>query len=63
MFIPNFIKNNINLLNFILIGGLAYTLGMIPFLMKNSKVSHFVWHFCVLAGAVLQYIGILAFIY
>ena len=63
IFIPDFIKNNINLLKFILFGGIAYTLGMIPFLMKNNKASHFVWHFCVLAGAILQYIGILAYIY
>ena len=63
MFIPDFIKNNINLLNFILLGGLVYTFGMIPFLMKNSKVSHFIWHFCVLFGALIQFIGIINFIY
>ena len=63
MFIPDFIQNNINLLGFILIGGLAYTLGMIPFLMKNSKVSYFIWHFCVLLGAMIQYVGIIMFIY
>jgi hemolysin III len=63
MFIPDFIKNNINLLYFILLGGLVYTLGMIPFSMKNSKCSHFIWHFCVIFGALIQYLGIIQFIY
>lgn len=63
LFIPDFIKNNINLFYSILAGGLAYTLGMIPFVMKNSKVSHFIWHFCVLFGAAIHYFGILLFIY
>jgi hemolysin III len=63
MFIPDFIKNNINLLNFILLGGLVYTFGMIPFSMKKSKISHFIWHFCVIFGALIQYLGIIQFIY
>lgn len=63
MFIPNFLNNNINLLYYILIGGLVYTLGMIPFVMKNIKGSHFIWHFCVLIGALIQYIGILTCVY
>ena len=63
IFIPDFINNKINLLNFILLGGLVYTFGMIPFLMKHSKVSHFIWHFCVLFGALIQFIGIIQFIY
>ena len=63
MFIPSFIKNNIQLLYWILIGGVAYTLGMIPFTMKNSKVAHFIWHFFVLIGAALHFIGIYILIY
>ena len=63
MFIPDFIKNNINLLWMILIGGLAYTVGMIPFAKKGSKCSHFIWHFFVLVGALVQYLGILFYIY
>ena len=63
IFIPDFIKNNIRLFYAILAGGLAYTLGMIPFVIKNSKVSHFIWHFCVLLGAALHYFGILLFVY
>lgn len=63
IFIPSFIKNNIQLLYWILIGGVAYTLGMIPFTMKNSKVAHFIWHFFVLIGAALHFIGIYILIY
>ena len=37
-------------------GGLAYTLGMIPFARK-TKGAHFIWHFFVVAGALLQWIG------
>ena len=63
MFIPDFIENNLNLLWTILGGGLAYTLGMIPFAKKGVKSAHFIWHFFVLAGAIVQYVGIILFIY
>lgn len=63
LFVPHFIKNNINVFYFILSGGLVYTLGMIPFVMKKSKGAHFIWHFCVIGGALLQYLGIILFVY
>ena len=63
LFIPSFINNNINLLVFILSGGVVYTLGMIPYLMKKNKGAHFIWHFCVILGALIQYLGILLFVY
>ncbi len=63
VFIPHFIKYNLNLLWMILAGGVVYTLGMIPFAKKNVKSAHFIWHFFVLAGAIVQYIGILLFVY
>lgn len=63
IFIPSFIMNNINLLFMILGGGIVYTLGMIPFAKKGSKCAHFIWHFFVIAGAMVQYFGILFFIY
>lgn len=62
-FIPDFINNNIPLLWMILGGGVVYTLGMIPFAKKGSKSAHFIWHFFVIAGAAVQYLGILFFIY
>ncbi len=63
IFIPDFIKNNLILLWFILGGGLVYTLGMIPFAKKSVKSAHFIWHFFVLAGAIVQFIGILLCVY
>jgi len=55
MFIPDFWQNNRLLLWFILLGGIAYTLGMIPF-ARSKKYDHCVWHLFVLAGAALQWL-------
>jgi hemolysin III len=46
----------------ILAGGIVYTIGIIPFVLKK-KVAHFIWHFFVLFGAVIQWIGIFITIY
>ncbi|MGM9972231.1 MAG: hemolysin III family protein [Anaeroplasmataceae bacterium] len=62
MFLPSLIKNVRPMLYFILGGGIAYTLGLIPFAMKK-KAAHFIWHFFVLAGAVVQFLGILLYLY
>lgn len=62
MYIPTFVANNLPLLWFILIGGLAYTIGMIPF-ARNKKYDHCVWHLFVLAGALFQWIGIYNYLY
>ncbi|MBC7467563.1 MAG: hemolysin III family protein [Bdellovibrio sp.] len=44
-------------------GGLSYTFGIIFFLL-DEKVKHFhgVWHLCVLAGSVCQYICLLVYV-
>ncbi len=63
MFIPDFIQNNLPLLWWIVGGGVVYTLGMIPFAFKSVKGAHFIWHFFVLAGAVIQFVGILLCVY
>lgn len=60
--LPEMIEQNLALFYYILGGGIIYTLGIIPFALKK-KVSHFIWHFFVLLGAVVQYIGILTCIY
>ncbi|MBQ8320950.1 MAG: hemolysin III family protein [Clostridia bacterium] len=51
-----------NMATWILLGGIIYTLGIIPFTIK-LKASHFIWHFFVFAGAVVQWIGIYMYIY
>ena len=58
----DFYKNNLPLLWMIFIGGVIYTVGMIPFL-KDKKYNHFIWHFFVLAGAILHWMGIYLFVY
>ncbi len=61
-FVPAMISAEPGLALMTLAGGLAYTLGIIPFAMK-TKGAHFIWHFFVLIGAVCHYIGIIKFIY
>ena len=62
MFLPRMYLHSRALLGFIFAGGLAYTLGMIPFAGKK-KYDHCVWHVFVLAGAALHWIGIYTQIY
>lgn len=57
MLLPEMFSTNLHLTLWILIGGIIYTLGLIPFFMR-SRASHFIWHFFVLFGAVVQWIGI-----
>ena len=45
-----------------LVGGVVYTLGIIPFALKK-KGSHFLWHFFVFFGAVIHWFGIFLFLY
>lgn len=62
--IPGWINYNMPLLWWILIGGIVYTLGMIPFaLLKGKKSAHFIWHLIVMAGVIIQFIGIYLCVY
>ena len=58
MLVPGWIKYNINFFWFILAGGLVYTFGMIPFVMRGKKAAHFIWHLFVLFGAITHFLGI-----
>lgn len=60
--LPKMLMENITLFYYILGGGIIYTLGIIPFAIK-AKVSHFIWHFFVLFGAIVQFIGIFICLY
>lgn len=62
IFIPSFYRTVRPLLWFILVGGLAYTVGMIPF-ARRHKYDHCLWHVFVLAGAALQWVGIYRYLY
>ena len=46
----------------ILAGGVVYSIGIIPYLVK-FKASHFIWHLFVVLGAVTQWIGIFVHLY
>ena len=61
-FLPSLYQNNRPLLLLIFLGGLAYTLGMIPFARKK-KYNHCIWHFFVLAGALFHWAGIYTMLY
>lgn len=62
VFLPRMYLHSRTLLWFIFAGGLAYTLGMIPFAGKR-KYDHCVWHIFVLAGAALHFLGIYSQVY
>lgn len=57
VFLPKMWATSRTLCWYVLAGGVVYTLGMIPF-AKKVRGSHFIWHFFVLAGALLQFLGI-----
>ena len=62
MFVPTMLRRDPLFAVYILGGGVIYSLGLIPFTLKN-KAAHFVWHFFVLAGAVVQWLGVYFYIY
>ena len=62
-FIPEMLtRGDFTLFGLVLGGGVLYSLGIIPFAMKG-RAAHFIWHFFVLAGAVVQWLGIYLNIY
>ena len=62
IFIPRMWSTAPNLLWFVLAGGIVYTVGMIPF-VKETRGAHFIWHFFVLLGAPLQWLGIWMYVF
>ncbi len=63
MLVPHWLSTCPALFWWILAGGLAYSFGMIPFVLRGKRAAHFVWHFFVLVGAALQWIGIYAYVF
>lgn len=62
IFLPQMIKSDLGFFFYILGGGIIYSLGIIPFAI-NKKTAHFIWHFFVLVGAIVQWLGIYLYIY
>lgn len=62
MLMPYMIDGAFSMAMWILAGGVVYSIGIIPYAVKY-KSSHFIWHFFVLAGALVQWIGIFTTLY
>ena len=62
VFLPRMVRENLPLFITTLSGGIVYTLGIIPFVMKR-KGAHFLWHFFVFFGALIHWFGIYLFLY
>jgi len=62
IFLPRMIPENMPLFWMILSGGVVYTLGIIPFAIKK-RGAHFLWHFFVLLGALVHWLGIYLYVY
>ncbi|MBS5939463.1 hemolysin III family protein [Clostridium sp.] len=48
-----------NILMFIVLGGIAYTVGCIFYAADKMPYNHFIWHLFVLTGSALHYVAIL----
>lgn len=62
LLLPELISGSPAFAWYIVGGGAVYSIGIIPYALKK-KCSHFIWHFFVLAGAVVQWIGIYLYVY
>ena len=62
IFLPRMLQQDLKLFWLILCGGIIYTLGIIPFALKK-RGAHFLWHFFVLFGALVHWIGIYLYVY
>ena len=49
--------------NYLVAGGLFYTVGIVFYRLQNVPYFHVVWHFFVIAGSVMHYIMVYSFIY
>lgn len=47
-----------NILMFIVLGGIAYTVGCIFFSIDKMPYNHFIWHLFVIMGSALHYVAI-----
>ncbi|MDY6392731.1 MAG: hemolysin III family protein [Bacilli bacterium] len=64
MFIPTWVQQDLPLFLWIISGGVAYTLGMIPFAaLRHKPVAHFIWHIVVLTASILMWVGIYLYVF
>jgi hemolysin III len=48
---------------FVLLGGIAYSLGVIFYALSKFKYFHFIWHLWTALATVLQFIAIYGYLY
>ncbi len=48
--------------NYLMLGGLAYTIGIIFYALKKIPFGHVIWHLFVLAGSIFHYLFIFKYI-
>jgi hemolysin III len=46
-------------IQWLIIGGMSYTIGSIFYLWKNLKYNHFIWHLFVLGGSIGHFISVM----
>ncbi len=64
IFFPSIIANtHWMFLLMLALGGVAYTVGAWFYAQKTRKYFHMIWHFFIIAGSTLHYIGIVFFIH
>ena len=62
--VPSWIKYDYHFALWIFIGGVIYTLGMIPFgLLRNKGGAHFIWHIFVLLGTIAHFIAMYLYLF
>ncbi len=49
-------------INYLIMGGLAYTIGIVFYALKKIPFSHVIWHLFVIAGSVFHYLLIVCHI-
>jgi hemolysin III len=45
-------------MNWLIIGGLTYTLGAIFYLLKKIPYTHAIWHLFVLMGSIFHFVAV-----
>jgi hemolysin III len=53
----------INVLTFLFLGGLSYTLGVLFYSFKFIPLNHGVWHLFVLAGSIFHYFAVYSYLF
>ncbi len=62
--VPSWLQYDPQFALWIFIGGIIYTLGMIPFaLLRNKGGAHFIWHIFVLLGSIAHFIAMYLYLF